>query len=78
LGTLAGTAATIQSATLADTPGCGGLCGGDPNDAANYKSIASPVTAHALLDNEALKLSGPDNQKNYAVNAGKLVIVGGP
>ena len=28
-----------------------------------------------MLDNEALDLIGPDNQKSYALEAGKLVAV---
>jgi hypothetical protein len=49
---------------------------GDPKDAANYKSVISPVVAPAALDTEALKLIGPDNQRTYAAKAGKLVEVG--
>ena len=46
---------------------------GDPNDAANYVETKSPVKLPQAFSNEAEKLIGPDNQKNYAVRDGRLV-----
>jgi feruloyl esterase len=48
---------------------------GDPRDANSYISVKSPVTASEQIDNEAMKLIGPDNQKSYAVKDNKLVVV---
>jgi len=48
---------------------------GDPNDAANYKPVKSSVGEVAFpSSNEALKLIGPDNQKNYHVVNNSLVV----
>lgn len=48
---------------------------GDPKDAANYTQVKSPVKLPQLFDSEAAKLIGPDNQKNYSVQDGKLIAI---
>jgi hypothetical protein len=47
---------------------------GDPNDAANYAEDKGPMTKPQVFTNEAIKLLGPDNQKFYKVEDGKLVV----
>jgi hypothetical protein len=46
---------------------------GDPNDAANYEPVKTTVKLPQLFDTEAVKLIGPNNQKFYHVENGKLV-----
>jgi hypothetical protein len=46
---------------------------GDPNDAANYEPVKTTVKLPQVFDTEATKLIGPDNQKFYHVENGKLV-----
>jgi feruloyl esterase len=49
---------------------------GDPNDAASYTQAKSPVQLpQDFGNNVALQLFGPDNQKNYGVRDGKLVVL---
>ncbi len=48
---------------------------GDPNDAANYTQATSNAKPWPAFDYEALKLIGPDNQRNYEAKDGKLVEV---
>jgi feruloyl esterase len=49
---------------------------GDPDDGANYERGTSPEAPARDFDNEAARLFGPDNQKNYGVKGGKLVVLG--
>ncbi len=46
---------------------------GDPLDAVNFESVKSPVTLPQVFNTEATTLIGPDNQKFYRVENGKLV-----
>lgn len=46
---------------------------GDPNDAASYASVRSPVQTPRTLREASLGLIGPDNQKSYSVEQGRLV-----
>jgi feruloyl esterase len=46
---------------------------GDPNDAANYEEVKGPMTTPQVFTNEAAKLVGPNNQKFYKTENGKLV-----
>ena len=47
---------------------------GDPKDAASYEQIISPVKLPEAFGSEATQLIGPDNQKSYRVQDGKLVV----
>lgn len=47
---------------------------GDTKDAASYRPVRSPVTTPSMPDNEAVKLIGPGNQKNYDVEDGRLAV----
>jgi feruloyl esterase len=47
---------------------------GDPNNAASYRPVRSPASTPQKFDTN-LELIGPDNQKEYAVQDGKLVVV---
>jgi feruloyl esterase len=49
---------------------------GDAMDAANYSRMKAPVTTGLVPDSEALKYIGPDNQKIYHAENGKLVADG--
>lgn len=46
---------------------------GDTKDAANYEPVKIPYTLPVVFNTEALKLIGPNNQKFYHVENGKLV-----
>jgi Tannase and feruloyl esterase len=46
---------------------------GDTKDATSYGPVRSPAATARLTDNEALSLIGPDNQKSYTVEQGKLI-----
>jgi len=46
---------------------------GDPKDAANYTRVKGPAIDGLIPNSEALKLIGPDNQKTYHAENGKLV-----
>lgn len=48
---------------------------GDPKDGANYVEVKSPVATPQVFKVEAQSLIGPDNQKNYGVKAGALVVL---
>ncbi len=45
---------------------------GDANDAANYRPAASPVARPLAFDSWAATLVGPDNQKTWRVEGGRL------
>lgn len=49
---------------------------GDVNEAQNYRPVKSPVSLPMVFTSHATPLIGPDNQKQYAVRAGKLVVKG--
>jgi feruloyl esterase len=51
---------------------------GDPNDAANYEEVKGPMTKPQAFTNEAIQLLGPDNQKFYRAENGKLVAIPKP
>ena len=51
---------------------------GDPNDAANYVEDKGPMTKPQVFTNEAAKLVGPDNQKFYKAEDGKLLVIPKP
>jgi feruloyl esterase len=46
---------------------------GDSTDAANYEPVKAPVSVPMAFTTEATKLIGPNNQKFYHVEDGKLV-----
>jgi feruloyl esterase len=48
---------------------------GDPNDAASYVAIRSPVPVPESFAMDAIRLIGPDNQKSYGVRDGRLVVL---
>ncbi len=50
---------------------------GDPHDATNYQQVLSPAPLPQVFNTEAMQLIGPDNQKNYGVKDGKLIVLGG-
>ena len=52
-----------------------GLGKGDAKDAASYGSVKAPVTTGLVADSAALKYIGPNNQKAYRADNGKLVAV---
>lgn len=47
---------------------------GDVNDAGNYRPVKSPVSLPMTFASHATSLIGPDNQKQYGVPDGKLVV----
>lgn len=47
---------------------------GDVRDADNYRPVKSPVFFPMSFSSLSLALIGPDNQKNYEVRNGKLVV----
>ncbi len=47
---------------------------GDVNNAENYRPVMSPVSLPMMFASHAASLIGPDNQKQYGVTGGKLVI----
>jgi feruloyl esterase len=49
---------------------------GDPKDAGSYSRIKAPITTGLVPDSAALKFIGPDNQKFYHADSGKLVADG--
>jgi feruloyl esterase len=51
---------------------------GDPNDAANYLPAKSPVKLPQSFGADIMRLIAPDNQKNYVVRDGKLLVVFSP
>jgi feruloyl esterase len=46
---------------------------GDPKDAASYQPVRTPAPVPHVFDTEAARLIGPDNQKFYRAENGKLV-----
>ena len=46
---------------------------GDPKDAFSYKRATSPAKPWPPFSYEAVKLIGPDNQRNYEIRDGRLV-----
>ncbi|MBY4639968.1 tannase/feruloyl esterase family alpha/beta hydrolase [Gluconacetobacter entanii] len=49
---------------------------GDVNDARNYRPVKSPVSLPMTFTSHATPLIGPDNQKQYGVRDGRLVVEG--
>lgn len=49
---------------------------GDVNEAQNYRPVKSLVSLPMVFRSHATPLIGPDNQKQYAVRAGKLIVEG--
>ncbi|CAM2897262.1 hypothetical protein KOXY103107_07280 [Komagataeibacter xylinus] len=49
---------------------------GEVNDARNYRPVKSPVSLPMAFASHALPLIGPDNQKPYGVQDGRLVVEG--
>ncbi|MHC1480230.1 tannase/feruloyl esterase family alpha/beta hydrolase [Frateuria aurantia] len=49
---------------------------GDPNDAASYIAVKSPVVVPMSFASASMALIGPDNQREYEVKDGKLVVIG--
>ncbi|WP_371818987.1 tannase/feruloyl esterase family alpha/beta hydrolase [Gluconobacter sp. P1C6_b] len=47
---------------------------GDVNDAGNYRPVKLPVSLPVTFASDASSLIGPDNQKQYGVRDGKLVV----
>lgn len=47
---------------------------GDVNNAENYRPVMSPVSLPMMFASHAASLIGPNNQKQYGVKGGKLVI----
>jgi len=48
---------------------------GDPNDATNYIEVKSPAVLPQVFDKSVDSMIGPNNQKNYGVKDGKLVVL---
>jgi feruloyl esterase len=47
----------------------------DPNDAANYSAVRSPIAGPQAIDWAGKDFIAPNNQKNYGVANGRLVVL---